>query len=627
MRERVGGVDVLSSVLIGGRAIRFAETLFLACLVAAPWAYGASPDAVRYALAGSLLLAAAAWTLGLACSGRGLPALALPAVGIPCLALAQLVLGRSAAPIWTVEALLVLAAMLLAACFWSERARDGAAAQRLAFAVMGVCAAQAVFGAIQWSRGPDRIYGRLSPIVTTPFGSYVNHNHFAGLVEMGAVVALGLALGRARQGRALTPATAGLGGVALGLVAAHLASRSRGGLLALTGGLVILGLLFVTTRSSREGARRLGRWVAVAGVALVAFGLAVVPAASRRHLATLLAGPSDLSGQYRVDVAAATLPLAFSRPLLGWGFGAYADAFPEFKQGHGEVRTTHAESDVLEFLAEGGLLGLAAACWLGAGVWGGLRDRLARSRDAARNGLAVGALAAVGALLVHSLVDFNLRLPANALVFTSLLGLASAPREELPALGGRKTSFAVCIVAMGLALAASWHAAGAVRLDRALAASDASARIAALDTVLAEHPYLSEGFRARGLAWRDWPHAAAEGGLGRLMRAERDLRRALALRPRWGEAWADLGWVLYARGDRDGAGQSLARAAALDPTHLGIGQVRAEFFARTAGAPAAVEELRRLRGANPLWSTAHAVALARRWTTDPALLGGLDLAP
>lgn len=351
-----------------------------------------------------------------------------------------------------------------------------------------------------------------------------------------------------------------------------------------------------------------------------------MPAASRRHLATLVSGPSDLSGQYRVDVAVATLSLAFSRPLLGWGFGAYADAFPEFKHGHGEVRTTHAESDVLEFLAESGLLGLAAVCWLVFGVWRGFRDRLARSRDA-RNGLAMGALAAAGALLVHSLVDFNLRLPANALVFASLLSLASAPREELPALGGRKTSFTVCILAMGLALAATWRAAGAVQLDRALAGSDASARIAALDNVLADHPYLSDAFRARGLAWRDWLPAAPEPALGRLMRAERDLRRALESRPRWGEAWADLGWVHHARGNNEAAFQSLARAAALDPTHLGIGQVRAEFFARTAGAPAAVEELRRLRGANPLWPAAHAVALARRWTTDPALLGGLEVTP
>jgi tetratricopeptide (TPR) repeat protein len=604
---------------------RLAEALFLLCLVAAPWPYGSSLDVARYALAAVLFVAAGLWALAQARGGRGLPFLAPPAAGLPLLALLQIAWGGSAARFWTAEAFLLLAAMLLTTCFWSERSRHHAGANHLAWTVLALCAAQSVFGAVQWSRGPDQIYGRLSPIVTTPFGSYVNHNHFAGLVAMGTLVAVGLVLGRVREGRGLTPATAGLGGLALALVASQAASRSRGGLLALAGGLGVLAALSnLVHRNEHGGSTRRG--IAVAAVMLLAFGLAVVPAGSRRHLATLLAGPSDLSGQYRLDVAAGTLRLALSRPLTGSGLGAFADAFPEFKRGHGELRTTHAESDVLELLAEAGLAGVLLTAWLASAVVRGFRNRQERSRDVARNSLAAGALAAVGALLVHSLFDFNLRLPANALVFASLLGLAAAPREELPGWGGRKASLAVGAMALLLSAAAGWRALGALQLERALSASAAPARIAALDAVLARHATLDAGFRARGLAWRDWPDRAAGAALPRRMRAERDLRQALELRPRWGEVWSELGWTLFVGGDSARAGEAFTQAVALDPTHLGIGAARAEFLARTSGPAAGVEELKRLRAANPQWPAASATALARRWTQDRALLDALDRA-
>jgi hypothetical protein len=605
---------------------RLAEALYLLCLIAAPWPYGSSPDVARYAVAAVLLVAACLWTLDLALKGRPLPRLTVFALGLPLLALIQLALGRSAAPVWTVEAFLLLAAMLLAACFWSERGRDAAAASRLAFAVLAVCVAQSAFGAVQWSRGPQLIYGRPSPIVTTPFGSYVNHNHFAGLVEMGTLVALGLVLGRARQGRGFTPRTTALAGVALALVAAQLASRSRGGLVALAGGLLVLAALASRGRGESPRSRHIPG-LALAAFVLLAFGLAVVPETSRRHLATLLSGPADTSGQYRVDVGGATLRLALARPVLGWGLGAYADAFPEFKRGHGEVRTTHAESDALELLAEAGLLGWLAAATLGVAVWRGLANRLRASRDASRNGLAMGALAAAGALAVHSLFDFNLRLPANALVFVSIVGLAAAPREDRPGLGGRRAASVVSVIGLVLAVGAAWRAAGAARLGRALAVPSVAERIARLDAVVADHPYLSEAFRARGLAWRDWPDAPRDSFLARHLRAERDLGRAIELRPHWAEPRADLAFVLAARGNRAGAEDMLVKAVALDPTHLGIGAARAEFTARTQGPPAAIEELKRLRQVNPGWPAAAAIAQARRWTKDPALLQALAATP
>ena len=557
-----------------------AEAVLLVALAAAPWFYGGAPDVARYALAAVLLLAAATAFAARAAGGAGLPALLPVAALFPAFALLQAATGISVAPIASGEAALLLAAMLAVAVFWSDRAQGRAAALRAVVAVLATCAAQAAFGAVQWSRAPDRIYGEASPYVTSPFGSYVNHNHFAGLVGMGVVLAVALAVGYARRAGGLSPKAVVCAGLAAGLAAAHLASRSRGGLIALAAGLALLGALVGLSRSPTSAVRKPALVGSALTVGLLAFGLAVVPASTRRHLATVTRGPADGSGAYRVDIAAATLRLAAARPLAGWGLGAFEDALPPYKTGHGDVRTTHAESDALEFLAEAGLVGIALAGWLALRVGRGLDERLRQGRDPLRRSLACGAAAAVGALAVHSLLDFNLRLPANALVFATLLGIAAAPREPR-AESGRTGPALVAVVLAVCAGAASWRAIGAAELHRVRREPRGDRRLVAADALVRRHPYLAEAWRVRGASWLDrgW---SRPGGEGALAWAEADLRRAIALRPLWAEPWAELGWVRHARGDAGGAHDAFERAAALDPTHIGLARARADFLASAA---------------------------------------------
>lgn len=557
-----------------------AEALLLLAIVLGPWPYGSAADPARYALSALVLLAAALFAAGRALAAEGLPMLALPAAALPALGVAQIAVRASAAPVWTAEAVVVLAAMASAVVFWSERGQDRAAAVRLAAAVLIVCATEAVFGAVQWSFAPDRIYGRTTPIVTTPFGSYVNHNHFAGLMEMAIVLAASMALGVARLREGATPGVVGLAGLAFGLAAVHVASRSRGGLIALAAGLAVAGTLWARAASHRRGVRLRVAPLVLGGLVVLAFALAVVPEGTRAHLATIFGGRPDASGDYRVDVARDTLRLWAARPVLGAGLGAFADAFPEFKRAHGEVRTTHAEDDAIEFAAESGLAGLALAAWLAVLAGRGLADRLRHGRDPLRKSIAVGAAGAVAALAVHSLFDFNLRLPANALVFACLLGLAASPREPARRVGTRALPAIAAGALLLLAAVATWRAAGAVAFGRSLRDDDPQMRIAALDTVLRHHPYLAEAYRARGLAWRDLAVGRMGFAAPRLERSERDIEAALRLRPSWGEAWADLGWTRWMRGDGAGARAAMDRAVALDRTHPHIARSRDQLLAR-----------------------------------------------
>jgi O-antigen ligase len=600
-----------------------AEGLLLVALAAAPWAYGGAPDAARFLIAAVLLGGGSAWCVARALGRAGLPALAVPATALPLLAVVQAVTGLSAAPVWTIEAALVGAAMMSVVVFWSDRARDRAAALRAATVVLAACAAQALFGAVQWSRTPSRVYGEASPIVTTPFGSYVNHNHFAGFVGLGVVLSAAMTLGHARRRGTPTAGAVALAGLSLGLSAAHLASRSRGGLLALAAALAVLAIVWAGVASRQTSGRRHLAFAAAAGVLVVAFGVSAVPVATRTHLVSLLRGPADASGEYRTDVARATVRLALAHPLLGSGLGAYADAFPAFKRGHGQVRTTHAESDVLEFAAEVGLAGLLILAWLAAVLWRGFRNRMEQGRDPFRRAISVGALAACAGVAAHSLVDFNLRLPANALAFATLLGLAAAPKDDPPTVGGRALPWAVAVFLGVLSVGAVWRAAAARAYDAAVATTSTDRRLAALDRVVSLYPYVAEAYRVRGLAWRDRGVTTA-ASVARLEWARHDLERATRLRPHWGEAWADLGWTRFLQGGVHDARLALTRGVELDPTHITLGLARAELLARIDGPVAAVEEVRRLQRANPDWEVAKAQAAARRWTRDPAHLEALD---
>src|SRR6185436_4698673 len=124
--------------------------------------------------------------------------------------------------------------------------------------------------------------------------------------------------------------------------------------------------------------------------------------------------------------------------------------------------------------------------------------------DPFRKGLAIGALAGASALVVHSLFDFNLRVPSNALLFAVLLGLASAPHQDALVPPTFRHSWRVAGCLTTLAAITAWRALGARAFEESLAVSDPNARIERLDATLRWHPYLAEAWRARGLAWRDF---------------------------------------------------------------------------------------------------------------------------
>ena len=469
-------------------------------------------------------------------------------------ALVAEVLGASARPIsldpgTTLLALaltggLSLLGVLSAPALARPRAATGAIAS-LAVSGFALSAyaiwARARFGAL--------LYGTIAVPTTAPFGPFVSKNHFAGWSVMAVLlvagVALGLADGARRSGRDWTTDTRA-GGVILAVVAtlamalASLASLSRGGAMALAAGATCLLALRL------GGARGRGAAVAtlVPSVVLGAILVGLVPQEAHDRMRSL-SGAS-----FRLDTWKDTLRLAATSPILGHGLGAFHDAYPRFKRGHGILRVEHAENDYLETLAETGVLGLgfalAGVTLLVASV--GRGD--AKAPGALVRGIRQGALAALAALSVHSLVDFNLRIPSNA----ALAALAAAAAAAAAGVRPRPMSRPL---AAGLGVGA-------------LALAAASSR-------LPDRPWLLARAELQAAASASAPAVRRL----RLQRAEVALERALRQRPAAAESWLLLSFAHQALGRADTATAYARHALVLDPERPGL----REAVSRITGAP------------------------------------------
>ncbi len=359
----------------------------------------------------------------------------------------------------------------------------------------------AVYGFVARLVFGDKLFGAWSVPTVAPFGPFVSKNHFAGYVELAALLAVGLATGLADEARH------GAGwlswiesrrstwvvvawGAAFVLVLAVPVSLSRGGVVSLCAGLLVFGILRLWTRGpSRLSPRGLAVSLAAALLAAAAV-TALLPAEARSRVLTLAGVTTDQSGSYRIGVWRDTLRLVVSSPAVGSGFGAYADALPRFKTSAGNLGIEHAENDHLEFLAEGGglgtLLGGVSALIL---FLFGLKVLRAEERRLTR-ALLAAALAGGAAVYIHSAFDFNLRIPSSALLSASLVALAL--RSTAASDSGRPVRLllgALVGLSLGVALLTPWAGSRLATgsLVRATSTSEDSLRRADLEQGLVQH--------------------------------------------------------------------------------------------------------------------------------------------
>ena len=256
------------------------------------------------------------------------------------------------------------------------------------------------------------------------FGPYVNHNHYAGLMEMLIPVGAAYALSRPKHHIARVP----LGIAMVVPVLSLLLSGSRGGVAALLVELLILTALAIwTARGPRRRSLATTLGLGLISVAVLFFALAPGEISRRLQQIASLSQSPDVSLAQRLQVGKDSLQILRAHPLLGTGLGSFIAVDPQFCSFPTDLHWDHAHNDYAEALAETGLVGGVLILWatiLGFKLaFGSLRARLAHSTGWIQVGAAIGCCG----LLVHGLADFNFHIPANALWFAICLAAATSP--------------------------------------------------------------------------------------------------------------------------------------------------------------------------------------------------------
>ncbi len=274
----------------------------------------------------------------------------------------------------------------------------------------------AVFGIAQHLTADGKIYWLVEPSQGGyVFGPYVNRNHFAGLMELWAPLAFGLALA---PGNTFTRRWAwGMAGLVM--VLAVVVSGSRGGTLALAVELAVLGCVVAALRSGRR-------------VLLLALGVLTLLAAGtwalggsglweryRRSVQPQVLQEEEAS-RYRLAAWRDSLQIAQQNWLLGTGLETFETQFPAVRQFATDKVWTHAHNDFLQFLTETGAVGLALGIWLVAAAIRGILRNLRNTRESATGALLLGAACGCLGFMVHGWLDFNFHIPANAASFAVL---------------------------------------------------------------------------------------------------------------------------------------------------------------------------------------------------------------
>ena len=301
-----------------------------------------------------------------------------------------------------------------------ECVREEPTRKKFAFALIVFGTIYAFFALIQELTSNGRIFWLDSlQFNGAIYGSYINHNHYAGLMEMLVPVPLVVSMGHLLRGgkRALVAFCAVL------MASTIFLSRSRGGMIAFVVQIVLFAALTLVQRRNTR--------VAIGLITLSTLVLGFLFFIGKGQVLGRLA---DLAPGIRWNMTKDCVRMFVHRPVAGWGLGTFPTVYPSYRTFYTNLFINEAHNDYAQLLVETGLLGFGLMLWFLVGLY---RRGLPTSRrwefkwDGA---LSLAALLGCTGILFHSFVDFNLQIPANAAFFYVLCALAAS---KLPSQSSR----------------------------------------------------------------------------------------------------------------------------------------------------------------------------------------------
>jgi len=319
--------------------------------------------------------------------------------------------------------------------------RDPARAAQARLAIIAAGSAYSLYGLFALFGGEDWLLGNIGARPSASLtSSFINRNSFATFAGLTLLAAVSLFLERIRHLLSLERPlrrkaalviehmifqSGWLTGVLLLIMLALLLTTSRGGILAsffALGALILLQL----GRRSRAPGRPIGFAILIiVGIAVIAGGGNFIDRLERQGL--------SLETDLRTTLFATTTSAIQTAPLTGTGLGTYELAIEPYRANDPNIFALweKAHNTYLENAME---LGLVAALALNLSIL--LLARIAfRGIGARKRHKSFPALGVAATLLVglHALVDFSLQIPAVAVLYAFMMGLAvaqSAPARQ-----------------------------------------------------------------------------------------------------------------------------------------------------------------------------------------------------
>lgn len=268
-------------------------------------------------------------------------------------------------------------------------------------------------------------------------GTYVNPNHFAGLLLVVIPLFLGYLLyaGTARgdvSSRRENKTTARFSAQLILLFAASLMaislilSQSRGAIFSLAASILFFYTAFSLNKKSKSVKWLLGLFFVI--ILLYSLWIGLDPVIEK-----FAETREELPKRTYIWKDSAHLIKDF--PIFGAGLGNFSLAYTMYKNEAYWARLfNHAHNDYIELAAETGLLGLILVLWAITVFYKSaiavLKDSVPH-KDPLRFYLLLGCLSGMFGMLIHAITEFNFQIPANTYYFTFLLGLSVSLSNHL----------------------------------------------------------------------------------------------------------------------------------------------------------------------------------------------------
>jgi len=299
--------------------------------------------------------------------------------------------------------------------------------QVIVFTLLFLAMAISFYAIYQFLTGSDRVWTLHKPYVHRGSGTYFSPNNLGGFLEM--LLPLGLAYTLTARVKPVTKVFFGY--VSLAILAGIGVTVSKGAWLASSLALAAFFSVLLLNRRYRLPAL-------VVAVLLVLGCVIIFPRNDffQLRLKQMFTQGGNVNDELRYSVWRPALRMWEENPWWGVGPGHFNARFRAYRPEAVQLNPEYAHNDYLNTLADYGTVGtsLVLVAWVlfGLGVyktWSSVRlssGEIGGKSGSNKFAFVFGASIGLLAILLHSVVDFNMHIPANAILAVSLMALVSS---------------------------------------------------------------------------------------------------------------------------------------------------------------------------------------------------------